>query len=297
MIQKLPVSHSSIIIVHVLSGNIVTNIILPTLAIVVPIAAVSQWYLEGRRVTVSSQSATLVSESEHRGGLMLSATNNGRIPALIRQWGFDNPREVYSATPTGNVWSLGPATPHTLEPGTSQVWWLDLAEQRNLLEMRHPDAEHVLRGFVVLGTRKRKVSRSLIAMRTGVTIPANPIQRRLARLKSSRVIGVMIFGGAGSKHFRMRLTNPKARFVFTKIRINVVQDPLGSRPARVLEDSSMVRRFWGRRTIKVTIPNYLVDFPGAWYRIRWITSNRPDEQRYKIPSRLELEQLWAFVSR
>jgi hypothetical protein len=240
---------------------------------------------------VDSQSAMLVSQSEHRSGLMLSATNNGRIPAIIRQWGFYNPREVYVAMPMDGFWSSGPSMPHTLEPGTSQVWWLDYRQQKDRLKSQHPDSTHLLRGFVVLGTRKRKASRSFIDMSTGITIPVNSVRRRFDRIRSRRGIGLLIFGKRGARNFTLQLQSVGTRFLFTKIKIDVVQDQLGAQPARLLADSAIVRHFFGRRRIRIGIPIYLTDFPGAWYRIRWYSGKRPNEVRYGIPSHEALEQL------
>lgn len=203
------------VVVRVQEGNSLTGLVLPVIAIFISLVAAGltfwQWYLEGRRVVVDGQSASLVTESEHRPGLMVSATNNGRISAIIRQWGFDNPREVYSATPGNGVWSLGPSMPHTLDAGTSQVWWLDSREQKALLEARHPGGPYLLRGFVVLGTRRRKVSRSYINMSTRVTVPANRIWRAAHRIRSRRGIAIMIFGRLGSANFDLQCASAAIR--------------------------------------------------------------------------------------
>jgi hypothetical protein len=244
----LPTMHVSKTIVEVSQSNGLIQVILPLVAIAISISTAVltffQWYLEGRRVVVDSQSAMLVARPPtRRSGLMLSVTNYGRIPAVVRQWGFDNPREVYSAIPVAGQWSVGPETPYTLEPGTSQTWWLDYHQHKQRLESEHPGGPYLLRGFAVLGTRKHKYSRSFINLDSGIKIPVNPIKRRIASIRSRRGIGILIAGKIGTDQFVMSLQRTGIVPIFKKIRIDVVQDPHESQPAQALTGSLIERRF------------------------------------------------------
>jgi hypothetical protein len=278
--------HAVNIVVHVVQEGGATQLALSIAAIAISVVAATLsfvlWHLEGRRVAVDPQSAILVSDSERRSGLMLSATNNGRIPAVIKRWGFDNPREVYSLTPREGVWSCGPPTDFTLQPGTSQVWWLDYREQKNYLEREHPGSSFLLRGFVVLGTRRLRLSKVLIDLTTGTTIPVSRIRRRLDRLRNRRGIHVQFVPGEIKPG--AQLESVGLRYFFTKIKVDVVQDEVGEQPARALGDSFSVHRFWGRRTIEIEVPDYFLNLPAAKYRVRWCAAKRPHESRYEIPS-------------
>lgn len=254
MIPIAPIVQIHKTIVDVNSGNILTQTLLPLAAIVISIStavlAFIQWHLEGRRVVVDAQVATLVAPPPNggRGCLMLTATNNGRSPAIIKQWGFDNPRELYTAVPGGKLWSLGPDVPHTLPAGASQVWWLDFKEQKRLLDFAHP-GDHLLRGFVVLGTRKRKTSRFLISD-AGALIPASRARRYISsRLRNRFGIGVLVIGKPGSDYSSMSLQRSGPWLSFTKLRIDVVVENEASHDSSILADSAMKNRFWARRQI------------------------------------------------
>jgi hypothetical protein len=273
-----------------------TQLILPVIAIVISVCAAvlpfMQWYLEGRRITVDARSTFLVQPSERsRSCIMLSVTNTGRIPAIIRQWGFDNPREVYLARPGTGIWSMGPEMPFTLEPGATQAWWLDYREQKRLLETGHPGPGHVLRGFVRLGTGKPRTSRSFIRLGTGVTVPMNPLKRRLNSITRAAGPAVLIFSRMGADYFAMSLLRPKFGLYFTRFSIDVVVEERGSTPAHVLPDYAFKFRFWMSRKKEIRIPDHLLDVPGARYRIRWQWRRHPREQRNGIPSRAELARL------
>ena len=251
-----------------------------------------QWYLEGRRVTVNAYSGIVVGPPVgSRSCLILSVTNHGRIPATVKQWGFDNPREVYAATPSAAVWSHGPQLPHTLEAGASQVWMLDYQEHKAILEKSHPGSRYRLRGFVVLATDKRKTCRSYIQVGTGTSIPVNPIKRWLAKLRRDISIAVVIAGRVGSDHFTMCVQRPSQGLYLTRFTIDVVLDSQESRPSQLLSHSEQTYRFWFRRSICINILDQLLDIPGAWYRIRWYARRRPHEQRHRIPTRKDLAEL------
>ena len=117
MIPIAPVVQIHRTIVNVSGGSSLTQTLLPLAAIVISITTAAlafiQWYLEGRRVVIDAKVATLIAPPPNAGRncLMLTATNNGRSPVIIRQWGFDNPRGLYTAGPGGGLWSLGPRHP------------------------------------------------------------------------------------------------------------------------------------------------------------------------------------------
>ena len=248
-----------------------------------------QWYLEGRRVAVNAYSGTVVGPPVgHRSCLILSVTNHGRIPATVTQWGFDNPREVYTAMPGSEVWSHGPQVPHTLEAGASQVWMLDYHEHKTILDGGHPGSKHRLRGFVDLATGKHKVCRSFIQLSAGNQVPTNSVKRLLKRLLRDMPIAVLILQRNDAERFILGLERPRWRLYTTRVIIDVVLDPQPSRPAQVLPNSQRSYRFWLRRHITIDVPDQFLDIPGAWHRIRWYARRRPHEQRYGIPSREQL---------
>jgi hypothetical protein len=241
---------------------------------------------------VDAKLATLVAAPPDggRSGLMLSATNIGRSTAIIRQWGFDNPREVYTAGPGDGLWSLGPATPHTLSPGASQVWWLDFKEHKTLLDFSHP-GDHFLRGYVVLGTRRRKTSRSFITD-GGTLVSPSRIRRYVqGKLRKGFGVGVLVLGKLGSDHFVLSLQRTGPWLSFTKLRIDVIIEEDDSRRSFVVPGSAMERRFWLKKQILIDIPNDLVAKTGAWYRLRWYAGRRPHEQRNRVPSAADLAAL------
>src|SRR5450755_1726328 len=100
---------------------------LSILAIIISIGSASsqffQWYLGGRRVSVTAGQGVIVfSANDYRSCLILSATNHGRIAAVIKQWGFHIPREAYTLGPGQGMWSHGKNLPITLKPGDSKIW-------------------------------------------------------------------------------------------------------------------------------------------------------------------------------
>lgn len=290
------VADASGIVVNVNEGNGWTQLILPVAAILISVCAAAlaflQWTLEGRRVSVDANSAVMVAPPEEggsRSALMLSVTNYGRIPAVIRQWGFDNPREIYGAGPGGGGWSRGPDLPHTLEPGATQVWWLDYGEQKKRLSLEHPGGPYLLRGYVVLGTKRRKYARSLINLGNGITVSPNPIRRWVDKHWRPG-IGCLISGKIGSDHFNLTLTRTGMLAAFAKVRVDAIQAPRPGQPARVLPNSLHAFRFIARKNVSLVIPNDLLGIPDVQYRVRWYTGH-PNEVRYGVPAAEDLAKL------
>ena len=264
------------------------QIILSSIAIVISLCAAGsqflQWYLEGRRVSVTAEGALMAGTPDApgmRSVLVLSATNHGRIPAVIRQWGFYNPHKVYSAGPGPGAWSKGPDMPFALEPGATQAWFLDSREQQQLLAAYHPDSPYLLRGFVRLGTGKRRLSSSFVQVGTGATRLTNPPKWRLRRTQVAAGPGVLVVGKLGSDHFDLTLQRPKLCLYIKRFVIDVViVDPTASTEAEVLPGSSHAYRFWFRRKIVIAIRDKLLDMPHAWYRIRWRARGQAHERKY-----------------
>jgi hypothetical protein len=275
--------------------------ILSVVAIVISVFAAGsqflQWYLEGRRVSVNSRTSLLVgTPNGPRSVLILSATNHGRIPATIRQWGFDSPDDIYRALAGPGNWSQGPDMPFVLEPGVTQSWQLDYREQKEQIGSYHPDSPYLLRGFVRLGTGKRRLSSSFVQLGTGPTRLTNPQRWRLRRVQRNAGPAAFVVGKKDPDRFYLTLQRPKLCLYTKKFIIDVVVcsiAPGASTPARTLQNHRSACRFWFRRKVMIEVPEDLLDMADAWYRIRWRDRRRPHEQRIGTPSRDDLAHLHA----
>jgi hypothetical protein len=275
--------------------------ILSVAAIVISVFAAGsqflQWYLEGRRVSVNSHSALVSATSNGpRNVLILSAANHGRIPATIRQWGFDSPEEIYHALPGPGKWSQGPEMPFVLEPGATQSWQLDYREQQEQIASYHPDSPYLLRGFVRLGTGKQRLSSSFVQLGAGPTKLTNPPRWRLRRLQRNAGPAAIVIGKKDPDRFYLMLQRPKLCLYTKRFIIDVVICSIASgasTPARTPRNYQSAFRFWFRRKVMIAIPDDLLDMADAWYRIRWRNRRRPHEQRIGTPSRDDLAHLHA----
>lgn len=114
--------------------------------------------------------------SEHVLGI--EVVNTGRLPATIRTWGlrFGN-RAVY----THNLDPRNPPLPHRLEPATSEVWYVPVA---NLQE---------LQGDFVDQSREAATARADVDLATGKTVSSRdgftirPDEIQLVRPLAARV--------------------------------------------------------------------------------------------------------------
>jgi hypothetical protein len=152
-----------------------------------------------------------------------------------------------------------------------------------------------LRGYVVLGTRKRKRARSLINLSNGTLIPVNPLRRWVDRCRQRRGIGGLISGKVGSDNFVLSLHRTGILVAFSRVRVDLIQGPRPGQPAQVLPNSLSTFRFLSKRHVSFAVPNELLSMPDVQYRIRW-HSGHPNEMRYGIPSIEDLRRLQGEAS-
>lgn len=89
--------------------------------------------------------------------MSVEARNVGRTVVSITGWGFQLPTGETIIQPFGPPWA-GPRLPHTLDPGHSESWRMEVDALRGRLA-REGRPGGKLRGFVNLGTGQKKLSK------------------------------------------------------------------------------------------------------------------------------------------
>jgi hypothetical protein len=97
---------------------------------------VVSWVWAGPRIRVTSFSGIVAGQPQHPEALFLVASNRGRMPATIDQWGFIIKGSLHGVA----AWMSSPEVPHRLEPYTQVRWQQDFRETRVMLTQGYPTA-------------------------------------------------------------------------------------------------------------------------------------------------------------
>lgn len=107
-----------------------------------------------------------MNDGSTRNVLILDASNRGRMGIEIRGWGFELPNKSH-LVPGLRQLPISTPIPHHLEPGHSASWHMfirDLAPSVVALSQKGPLK---LRGWVSLGTAKKKFARKPLDVSQG----------------------------------------------------------------------------------------------------------------------------------